>query len=119
MTGNAVPEVLVELTFFEPLQYSEGALFVHRCAGGEFAGGAVLMTAGQVLSADEPDGIRAVRDMYQDGVPEIVTAPGPGGGPHIKVFSGLGYGTISGPLGSFFAYDPAFAGGIFVSGSPP
>ena len=72
VTGNAVPEVLVELTFFEPLQYSEGALFVYRCAGGEFAGGAVLMTAGQVLSADDPDGIRAVRDMNQDGVPEIV-----------------------------------------------
>jgi hypothetical protein len=72
LTGNSVPEVLVELTFFEPLQFSEGALFVYRCAGGEFAGGAVLTTAGQVLSAGDPDGIRAVRDMNQDGRPEIV-----------------------------------------------
>ena len=72
LTGNSVPEVLVELTFFEPLQFSEGALFVYRCAGGEFAGGAVLTTAGQVLSADDPDGIRAVRDMNKDGRPEIV-----------------------------------------------
>ena len=72
VTGNSVPEILVELTFFEPLQYSEGALFVYRCAGGEFAGGVVLSTAGQVLSAADPDGIRAIRDMNQDGIPEIV-----------------------------------------------
>ena len=72
LTGNNVPEVLVELTFFEPLQYSEGALFAYRCAGGEFAGGAVLASAGQVLSADDTDGIRAVRDMNDDGTPEIV-----------------------------------------------
>jgi hypothetical protein len=72
LTGNDVPEVLVELTFFEPLQFSEGALFAYRCAGGEYAGGPVLTTAGQVLSADDPDGIRAVRDMNDDGTPEIV-----------------------------------------------
>lgn len=72
VTGNAVPEVLVELTFFEPGQYSEGALFVYRCAGGEYAGGPVLTTAGQVLSAEDPDGIRGVWDMNLDGVPEIV-----------------------------------------------
>ena len=72
VTGNTTPEVVVELTFFEPGQYAEGALFVYRCAGGEFAGGAVLTTAGQVLSADDPDGIRAVQDMNKDGIPEIV-----------------------------------------------
>lgn len=72
VTGNDVPEALVELTFFEPLQFSEGALFIYRCAGGEYAGGPVLTTAGQVLSADDPDGIRSVQDMNGDGVAEIV-----------------------------------------------
>lgn len=30
------------------------------------------------------------RDITQDGVPDIITIPGPTGGPHIKVFSALG-----------------------------
>jgi len=74
VTGNDVPEVLVELTFFVPFQYSEGALFVYRCAGGEFAGGVAVNTGGQVFSNVDPDGIREVRDMNRDGIPEIVVS---------------------------------------------
>jgi hypothetical protein len=57
-------------------------------------------------------GVRvAVGDVNGDGVPDIVTAAGPGGGPHVKVFSGKD-GSL---LRSFFAYDPTFAGGVFVA----
>lgn len=44
------------------------------------------------------------------GNPAIVTAPGPGGGPNVRVFSGTN-GTL---LGNFNAYDPNFRGGAFV-----
>lgn len=70
--GNTTPEVVIELTFFEPGQYSESTLFVYRCMGGDFVGGTVLSKFGQVLSRDNPDGIRAIQDMNADGIPEIV-----------------------------------------------
>ena len=52
-----------------------------------------------------------VADIDGDGVDEIVTGAGPGGGPNVRIFRGDGT-----PLGSFFAYNPAFHGGVKVSG---
>jgi hypothetical protein len=52
----------------------------------------------------------AVGDVDGNGVGDIITGAGPGGGPHVKVFrgdSGLEYS-------SFFAYDIAFTGGVTV-----
>ena len=43
---------------------------------------------------------------------DIVTAPGSGGGPNVRAF--LANGTLDSI--SFMAYDPAFAGGVFVGG---
>jgi hypothetical protein len=47
---------------------------------------------------------------------DIVTGAGPGGGPHVKVFDGasVAAGTPE-VLQSFYAYGPAFAGGVFVA----
>jgi hypothetical protein len=50
-------------------------------------------------------------DVNRDGVPDIVTGAGPDGGPHVKVFDGA----TGAPLASFFAYDAAFAGGVYVA----
>lgn len=56
-------------------------------------------------------GVRvAVADVNMDGAPDIITAPGPGGGPHIKIFSGKDLSL----LGQFMAYDANFSGGVFV-----
>jgi len=55
-------------------------------------------------------------DLNGDGRADILTGPGPGGGPHVHAFDGATGLPISGPLGGFFAYDPAFPGGVFVAG---
>jgi hypothetical protein len=51
-------------------------------------------------------------------VQQVITGPGPGGGPHVRVFD-IGFdGTatqFAGPLGSFMAFDPAFGGGVSVT----
>jgi protocatechuate 3,4-dioxygenase beta subunit len=57
-------------------------------------------------------GVRvAVGDVTGDGVPDIITAPGAGGGPHIKVFDGVTGALVS----QFFAYDASFTGGVYVA----
>lgn len=59
-------------------------------------------------------GVRvATGDLNGDGHADIITGAGPGGGPHVRVFDG----TSGAELRSFFAFDPAFTGGIFVAGA--
>src|SRR5207244_1471724 len=63
-------------------------------------------------SADFRGGVRvAAGDVNGDGTDDIITGAGPGGGPHVKVFSGVD-GSL---LLSFFAYDARFSGGVFVA----
>jgi hypothetical protein len=57
-------------------------------------------------------GVRiAVGDVNGDGIPDIVTAPGPGGGPDVRVFDGGTGQQIAG----FYAYSPLFPGGVYVT----
>jgi hypothetical protein len=56
-------------------------------------------------------GVRvAVGDLNRDGMPDLITAAGPGAGPHVRAFDGR----TGQPLFSFFAYDQ-FSGGVFVA----
>ncbi len=50
-------------------------------------------------------------DLNADGVAELITVAGPGGGAHVKIFDGNSNQEVFG----FFAYDPAFLGGAFVA----
>ena len=49
-------------------------------------------------------------DINHDGKQEIITAAGPGGGPHIRIFN------LSGELvGQFFAFSDKFLGGVNIA----
>jgi len=52
----------------------------------------------------------ATGDINGDGYADIITGSGPGAGGHVKVFDGV----TSAEIRSFFPYDPAFMGGVFV-----
>jgi hypothetical protein len=56
-------------------------------------------------------GVRvSLRDLNNDGAAEVVTAPGSGGGPDVRVRDGA---TMTQDA-AFLAFDPAFLGGVFV-----
>ncbi|PIT93546.1 hypothetical protein COU00_03800 [Candidatus Falkowbacteria bacterium CG10_big_fil_rev_8_21_14_0_10_43_11] len=52
----------------------------------------------------------AAADLNFDGRDEIITGAGPGGGPHVRIFSKTGV-----ILNEFFGYDQNFRGGVNVS----
>jgi hypothetical protein len=57
-------------------------------------------------------GVRvAVGDVTGDGVPDLITAPGPGGGPDIHIYDGRSGSMIK----QFFAFNPLFTGGLFIA----
>jgi hypothetical protein len=58
----------------------------------------------------------AAGDITGDGVAEIITGAGPTGGPHVRAISRQSGGTLIEAV-SFFAYDPAFVGGVYVGAS--
>jgi hypothetical protein len=61
-------------------------------------------------------GVRvAVGDVNGDGVPDIITAPGPGAALPIKVFDGDTGLQLPGPVGSFFPFGTTFDRGAFVA----
>ncbi len=69
-------------------------------------------------------GVRvAAADLNNDGVLDIVTGAGPGGGPHVKAIDGSKLAQLENNaeiadcalIGQFYAYAPAFIGGVFVA----
>jgi hypothetical protein len=76
--------------------------------------GAGLLMSFFAYDADFRGGVRvAVGDMDGDGTPDIITGPGVGGGPHVKVISGAD-GSV---IGSFMAYDQSLRYGVAVAAS--
>jgi hypothetical protein len=57
-------------------------------------------------------GVRvAFGDFNRDGWPDLVTVPGPGNGPHVRIFNGQN----GQPMGEFNAVEDSFRGGLFVA----
>ena len=92
----------------------------------KYNNGAITQVGGGFFAYDSgfTGGVRVGTALLGSGNnnAEIVTAPGSGGGPNVKGFdvkvSGFGstFGYSYNPDQSFMAYDPAFAGGVFVGG---
>ncbi len=100
----------------------DGAKLNQLQANGEIADGALV---GSFFAYDPSfsGGVNvAVADVNADGAADIITGAGPGGGPHVKVIDGTKLTqqvnsqiANSALLGSFFAYDPRFTGGVYVA----
>lgn len=52
----------------------------------------------------------ALGDVNGDGDVDVITGPGPGGGPHIRVFA-----TNGSLISEFMAFDPSFPGGVKIA----
>ncbi len=81
-------------------------LTTNELFGGGFFAYAPAFAGGVWVAAGDVDG---------DGKDEVITGAGPGGGPHIKVFKLAAGGQSFNEVGSWMAYDPAFAGGVAVA----
>jgi len=55
----------------------------------------------------------AMGDVNGDGLMDVITGAGPGGGPHVRVWSMAGGGLTE--IASFYAYDPSYTGGVNVA----
>ncbi len=53
----------------------------------------------------------ALGDLTDDGIGDVVTGPGAGGGPNVRLFDGVSHAVIA----SFYAYEEAFRGGVNVA----
>ncbi len=72
----------------------------------------VLQQSFNAYSATFTGGVRvALADVNGDQIPDIITVPGSGGGPNVRVFDGR---TLQ-LLYSFQAYDPRFTNGLTVA----
>ena len=66
----------------------------------------------QAYDAAFRGGVRvATGDVNGDGIADIITAPGFGGGPVIRVFDGATFQMIA----QFNAYDSSFRGGVYIA----
>jgi hypothetical protein len=75
--------------------------------GGGFMAYTPAFTGGVHVAVGNIDGV---------GGDEIITGAGPGGGPHVRIFHLNNDLSVSEPFGTgFFAYAPAFAGGVYVA----
>ncbi len=78
-----------------------------------FPGGGAGLIRSFVAYPNTTNGVRVAAGNFNGGNhDDIVTAPGPGDAPNVRIFSGTNPSIL---LRSFFAYDPAFRGGVDIA----
>lgn len=97
--GDGIGEIIISSKVgYKPLvaiYRTEGSLIREFLAYGEGVTGGVNITN---------------YDINHDGKDEILTGPGFGGGPHVRIFNGYGQDLVN-----FYSYDPGFIGGIKIT----
>ena len=103
VTGDGVEDIIVGTAFGggPNVKIFDGATFTQLV---EFFAYDPGFRGGITLAAGDLDG---------DGIAEIATGSGPGGGPQVNVYSYANGGVTT--LSSFFAYDPNLRGGASVA----
>jgi hypothetical protein len=121
------PSRLDLLTLEDRIVPGSGPLSLPTIYAGSGAGSAPYVNAYDVDSgkmsfqiqpyeSDFTGGVQvATADFNFDSVPDVVTGPGPGGGPRVQVFDGASGAQLTSAIGSFYAYDPSFTGGVDVA----
>ncbi len=118
----------------QPIIAGQGTLNDFTAIGADSGGGPLVTvtfpanpitgaTAGYVsffaYDAAFTGGVRvALGDINNDGTPEVITAAGPTGAPHIKVFQldVLNQTVVQRPISQFYAFnEQRFTGGIYVA----
>src|SRR5262249_26460293 len=109
VNGDGVPDIITAST-------APGGAPRVRVFDGHYQSGGAGLVAGFVLYAAcvRRTSSVAAGDVNGDGQAEIITAPGAGLLPRVKVFSGINPDR-SHPLASFLAYGPNFLGGVHVA----
>jgi hypothetical protein len=75
-------------------------------------GGDGVLASFNAFDAAFTGGVRvAAGDVNGDGIADIITGAGAGGGPHVKVFNGATFAVVR----AFLAAEPTFSGGVFVA----
>jgi len=106
-TSTTIPPHIAEPMLITGAGPGGGPHVIARAADNK----AVLLSF-YAYGANFTGGVRvATGDVNNDGHDDIITAPGPGGGPHVRVFSGK-TGVV---LNEFMAYAANFTGGVFVA----
>ncbi|MGL5910559.1 MAG: SdrD B-like domain-containing protein, partial [Phycicoccus sp.] len=119
--GSTVVENTASVPDFAALGSVNATRPVQLVATGDDVGGSRvrvfdLTNGGERFRFDPFPGFRggvrtAVGDVTGDGIPDVIAAAGPGGGPHVVIYDGDTGRVVQ----SFFAFEVAFLGGSFVT----
>ncbi len=108
LESREVPSVFTGQVFTTAFSAEEGGTPIVRLIDTQFGGETEL----QAYDSNFRGGVRvALGDVNGDGIVDIVTAPGAGGGPDVRVFDG-NTGKL---LRSEYVFDPSFDGGVEVA----
>ncbi len=84
--------------------------------GSVFPGGGVSMIRWFVAYQNTTGGVRvAAGNFFGGNHDDIATAPGPGDAPNVRIYNGADTSQPPQLLRSFYAYDPAFRGGVDIA----
>lgn len=120
--GGDGNDIVLTVTGVSPYTPPPGTLLPVQAIGVDYGGGSVVQinyNNGTNLSffaysSAYTGGVRvALGDINGDGIDELITGTGIGGGPHIKVFNLQGGQPVE--IASFFAFEPTFMGGVYIS----